>query len=162
MKNFDIVYKLYFKEVYLYSYAMAKDVHIAEDLTAETFTKALTNLHTFRGNSDIRTWLCQIARNTYISYCRKQNKVIPLPDYPIDSGVRFEETIEDKDLADRIDRFVQAMDEPYREVFILRTYYELPYSENARSIGRTESWARVTYTRAKRIIQKWIKEDGNG
>lgn len=162
LKDFDKVYKLYFREVYLYSYAMAKDTHLAEDITAETFAKALSKLHTFRGESDIRIWLCQIARNTYISYCRKQKNVESIPNYPIDSGERFEEVIEDKDLAERIDHFVQTMDEPYREVFILRTYYELPYSEIAASLGRTESWARVTYTRAKRIIQKWIKEDEHG
>ena len=76
----------------------------------------------------------------------------------MESPVRFEDDITDKDLALRIDAFVQQMEDPYRQVFVLRTYFELPYSEIAASMGRTESWARVTYSRAKRKIQNWIKE----
>lgn len=92
----------------------------------------------------------------------ENKKLVPLPEEPIPSEERFEERVEDKDLAQRIDRFVQEMAEPYRQVFILRTYYELPYAEIARSLGHTESWARVTYTRAKRFIQNWIKEEDHG
>lgn len=135
---------------------------MAEDVAADTFAKALRNLKSFRGECDIRTWLCQIAKNTYISHCRKQNRIEELRDIPIDSGERFEQRIEDRDLAHQIDRYIQAMEEPYRQVFILRTYYELPYAQIAASLGRTESWARVTYTRAKRMIQNWVKESEHG
>lgn len=162
MKDFENVYRLYFRDVYLYAYALTKDIPLAEDITAETFAKALAKLHTFRGNCDLRVWLCQIAKNVYLSHCRKNKKLVPLPEEPIPSEERFEERVEDKDLAQRIDRFVQEMAEPYRQVFILRTYYELPYAEIARSLGHTESWARVTYTRAKRFIQNWIKEEDHG
>lgn len=158
MKDFEEIYNLYFRDVYLYVYALSKDRHLAEDITSETFTKAMSKLHTFRGSCDIRVWLCQIAKNSYISHCRKDKHLASFPDTPMESPERFEDAIEDKDLAQRIDAYVQQMEEPYRQVFVLRTYYELPYSEIAASMGRTESWARVTYTRAKRKIQSWIKE----
>ena len=162
MKDFDGIYRLYFREVYLYSYALTRDTHIAEDITAEAFTKALSKLHTFRGECDIRTWLCQIAKYTYLSHCRKDSRIEPLPDYPLETRERFEDAVEDEDLAMRINAYVQQLDESYRSVFVLRTYYELPYSEIASSLGHTESWARVTYTRAKRLIQKWAKENEHG
>lgn len=162
MKDFEEVYRLYFRDVYLYAYALAKDIPLAEDITAETFAKALAKLHTFKGNCDLRVWLCQIAKNVYLSHCRKNKKLVPLPEKPIPSEERFEEVVEDKELAERIDRFVREMPEPYRQVFILRTYYALPYAQIAGSLGHTESWARVTYTRAKRIIQNWIKEEDYG
>lgn len=161
MKDFEDIYKLYFRDVYLYAYALSKDKHLAEDLTSEAFTKAMSKLHTFRGDCDIRVWLCQIAKNSYISHCRKNKHLMPFPDTPMESPERFEEDIADKDLAQRIDAFVQQMEEPYRQVFVLRTYFELPYCEIAASLGRTESWARVTYTRAKRKIQSWIKEENH-
>lgn len=162
MEDFDEVYRLYFRDVYLFCFALTKDPHIAEDITADTFAKALKKLKGFRGECDIRTWLCQIAKNTFLSYCRKQKRLSELAKIPLDSGQRFEEKIEDRDLAQRIDGFIQTMEEAYREVFILRTYYELPYAQIAASLGRTESWARVTYTRAKRMIQSWVKEGEHG
>lgn len=158
MTDFEDIYKLYFRDVYLYAYALARDKTLAEDITSETFAKAMSKLHTFRGSCDIRVWLCQIAKNSYISHCRKNKNLVPLPDTPAESPERFEESIEDKDLAKHINAFVQQMEEPYRQVFVLRTYYALPYAAIAASMGRTESWARVTYTRAKRKIQSWIKE----
>ena len=158
MKDFEDIYKLYFRDVYLYAYALSKDKHLAEDITSESFTKAMSKLRTFRGDCDIRVWLCQIAKNAYISHCREDKHLATLPDTPIESPERFEDDIADKDLAQWIDAFVQQMDEPYRQVFVLRTYFSLPYAEIAASMGRTESWARVTYTRAKRKIQSWIKE----
>lgn len=158
MKDFEAIYKRYFRDVYLYAYALSKDKPLAEDITSETFTKAMSKLRTFRGDCDIRVWLCQIAKNTYISHCRKNKHLVPLAEVSLGSPERFEEEIEDQDLARRIDAFVQQMEEPYRQVFVLRTYFELPYARIAASLGRTESWARVTYTRAKQKIQKWIRE----
>lgn len=158
MKDFEEIYRRYFRDVYLYVYALSKDKHLSEDITSETFTRAMSSLRTFRGDCDIRVWLCQIAKNTYISHCRKHKHLLPLSEVSIESPERFEEQIEDRDLARRIDAFVQQMEEPYRQVFVLRTYFELPYAQIAAGLGRTESWARVTYTRAKQKIQKWIKE----
>lgn len=158
MKDFEEIYRRYFRDVYLYVYALSKDKHLSEDITSETFTRAMSSLRTFRGDCDIRVWLCQIAKNTYISHCRKNKHLLPLSEVSTESPERFEEQIEDRDLARRIDAFVQQMEEPYRQVFVLRTYFELPYAQIAAGMGRTESWARVTYTRAKQKIQKWIKE----
>jgi len=162
VQEFEEVYRLYFRDVYLYALALTRDRNLAEDITSETFARALDKLHTFRGQCDLRVWLCQIAKYAWISHCRKHGRLVPLPEEPLEAPERFEEQIEDRDLAKRIDGFVQTMPEPYREVFVLRTYYALPYARIAQSLGRTESWARVTYTRAKRIIQNWLKEEEHG
>lgn len=162
MQEFEEVYRLYFRDVYHYAFALTRDQTLAEDITSETFAKALSKIRFFRGECDLRIWLCQIAKNTWISHCRKHGRLVPLPEEPLVSPERFEEQIEDRDLAKRIDGFVQTMPEPYRQAFVLRTYYDLPYAQIAQSLGRTESWARVTYTRAKRIIQNWLKEEKHG
>lgn len=162
MKEMEEVYRRYFRDVYRYAYALSRDQTLAEDITSETFAKAMSGLRRFRGDCDIRVWLCQIAKNCYISHCRRQKHLASLPEEPPESPERFEEKVEDRDMAERIDAFVQTMGEPYRQVFVLRTYYALPYSKIAESMGRTESWARVTYTRAKRIIQNWLKEEEHG
>jgi RNA polymerase sigma-70 factor (ECF subfamily) len=53
------------------------------------------------------------------------------------------------------------MDEPYKEVFSLRVFGELPFAQIAELFGKTESWARVTYHRAKSKIAAIIKEEND-
>lgn len=72
LTQLEDIYNTYFKDVFLYVYSLSGDKHIAEDITSETFMKALTSLDSFRGDSDIRVWLCQIAKNSYYSYLRKK------------------------------------------------------------------------------------------
>ena len=63
--EFEQVYDLYFQDVYRYILKLSGSEHIAEEVTSETFFKALHSIGKFRGQCDIRVWLCQIARNSY-------------------------------------------------------------------------------------------------
>ena len=76
MTDFEELYKDYFRDVYLYVKSLSGDDRIAEDITSETFLKALQSIDSFKGNCDIRVWLCQIAKNSYFSYLRKNKKII--------------------------------------------------------------------------------------
>ena len=70
------LYQLYFKDVFLYMKALTKDDHIAEEITQECFFKALQSIHSFKGECDIRVWLCQIAKNSYYTYCKKHKRLV--------------------------------------------------------------------------------------
>lgn len=67
MTDFDKIYVMYFHDVFLYIYKLSGDAHLAEDLTSETFFKALGAIDDFRGDCDVRVWLCQIAKNCYLN-----------------------------------------------------------------------------------------------
>jgi RNA polymerase sigma-70 factor (ECF subfamily) len=54
---------------------------------------------------------------------------------------------------------LHELNEPYKEVFMLRLFGELEYSQIAKLFGKTESWVRVTYHRAKMKLMKSVKED---
>jgi len=77
------IYKNYFKHVYLYIYSLSGNKHIAEDITSETFMKAISSIDSFKGDCDIRVWLCKIARNTYYSYLRKNKKLVSMDFIPV-------------------------------------------------------------------------------
>ena len=77
MKKMEELYQLYFKDVYLYVLALSKEEVVAEDITQETFFKAMKSIGAFKGECDIRVWLCQIAKNTYYTYCKKQKRFVP-------------------------------------------------------------------------------------
>ena len=72
--EFEQIYSTYFKSVYLYVRQLSGDEHIAEEITGETFFKALKSIGDFRGECDMRVWLCQIAKNTYYSYLKRAAK----------------------------------------------------------------------------------------
>lgn len=82
--EFEEVYTIYFKSVYHYIWQLSGSEQLAEELTSETFFKAMDAIDRFRGDCDLRVWLCQIAKNAYFSYCRRHKAAPSLnaPDRP--------------------------------------------------------------------------------
>lgn len=72
--QFEDVYKLYYRDVYYYLLSMTGDAQTAEDLTQETFYRALKYIDRFKGECHFKTWLCRIGKNVYISW----KKNVPL------------------------------------------------------------------------------------
>lgn len=159
MDEFGQLYHRYYKDVFLYLRAMTKDEVLAEDLTAETFFRAYEKIGSFRGDCDIRVWLCQIAKNLYFKWAKRQKQVQYLSDLDQqeDTVSSVEQAFENCDATERIHRFLHDMKEPYKEVFTLRVFGELPFRQIASLFGKTEGWARVTFLRAKRELQKQME-----
>ena len=152
MPDFEAVYRAYFSDVYRYALALSRDEQTAEEVTQAAFFKALTAIDGFRGECQLRVWLCQIARNQYLSLCRER-KHRGEPDREVaDDGI--EAGFADRDAARRLHRLLHDLPEPYKEVFSLRTFGELPFAQIAELFGRTESWARVTYFRARQKLKE--------
>lgn len=150
--SFQQVYERYFKDVLLYAKALCGDSATAEEIVAETFFKALRGLDRYRGECDIRVWLCQIAKNTWFTSCKKGKRLAPMPETIAAEDCRLDERLSDREDAFTIHQFLHAMEEPYKEVFSLRVFGELPFAQIAALFGKSESWARVTYHRAKSKI----------
>lgn len=74
MPDFEEVYRLYFADVYRYVLALSRDEAVAEEVTQETFFRALSTIGSFRGDCQLRVWLCQIARNRYTDLCRERRR----------------------------------------------------------------------------------------
>ena len=152
MPDIDAVYREYFTDVYKYLISLCRDPSIAEELTQETFFKALKALDTFKGDCTVYSWLCQIAKNTYFSHHKKQKRTLPEPEETFAGSI--EQGFIRKDDARRLHRILHHLEEPYKEVFTLRTFGELPFAQIGELFGKTESWARVTYHRAKLKIRE--------
>lgn len=145
------IYRRYYRDVYRFALGLAQDRALAEEIAQDTFFRAMKGLERFDGAKDVRAWLFTIARNAFYSHCRAQKRTISAEDLPQDlpSGVRIEETVEDGERAFAIHQFLHAMAEPYKEVFTLRVFGELPYEKIGRLFGKSANWARVTFYRAK-------------
>lgn len=163
MTEFEKIYETYFGDVFLYLKRLTGNENLAEDLTSETFFKAMRSLKAFRGDCDVRVWLCQIGKNCYYSYLKKQRRLADsgqtdrLEEIP-DNAASLEECLIDQSEAQRIHRLLHELPEPYKEVFMLRTFGELSFSQIGDIFGRTENWACVTYHRARTKIRKGMED----
>lgn len=169
MDSFKQIYELYFKDVYRYILSLSQDAVWAEEITQETFFQAMKSIDTFRGDCRMFVWLCQIAKHIYYADRKKRGRNIGFSAQP-ESGfevilpgseMSFEGLLCDEEDAMKIHEYLHRMEEPYKEVFMLRIFGELSFKKIAHIFGKTESWARVTYHRAKlKIISKM--EESNG
>lgn len=157
--DFEKLYKSYYMQVYCYVMTIMKDPHAAEDVTQEVFCKALKASGSFRNDSGEATWLCAIAKNTCIDILRRQKRHIPFDEVDAAAGENVEQLLVDKDTAFRVYRQLHGMEEPYKEVFQLRVFGELDYKDIGSIFQKTESWARVTYHRAKLKLQERMRSD---
>lgn len=155
MAEFQEVYDLYFRDVYKYALSLSRDPDVAEEITQETFFKALKNIDSFRGQCRLYVWLCQIAKNTYLTQLQKQSRASPEVEVP--SGESLEDRLLTRESAFEIHKVLHRLPEPYKEVFSLRVFGELPFSQIGELFGKTESWARVTYHRARTKIKEEIQ-----
>ena len=162
MLNIQEVYEKYFTVVYRYLLSLSHNTHIAEELTQETFFKALKKVDDFRGECDLRVWLCQISKNTYYDYLKKNKKYAPEAQNEFAEevfSVDFIQDFSDKETAFRVHKVLHKLSEPYKEVFSLRVFGELSFSDISDLFGKSESWARVTYHRACKNIREELDHE---
>lgn len=159
MQEFEELYKMYYPQVYKYLLQLCRDETLAEEITQETFFKILKNADSFRGQCKFSVWMCQIAKNTFYTYLKKNKRLVdfPIEELPLEKEENIELLVADKDMALKIHEILHTMEEPYREVFWMRTFGELSFGEIAGIHGKSESWARVTYHRAKMKIKEDLK-----
>lgn len=138
-----------------------KNQSLAEEITQNTFFKAMTAKKPFGQRSGELTWLCSIAKRLAIDECRKNKKVTELDEASETAQKKdLTEEVEDKETALQIHLILHELQEPYKEVFQLRIFGELSFSQIGFIFGKTENWARVTYHRARMKIQERMEKNG--
>lgn len=159
MTEFETIYRRYFTDVELYLRAITKDANLAEELTEQVFFQALKALPKFRGDCDIRTWLCAMGRNCYLSHLRKSKPTQDISELQIpDPRKSIEERVEDRHQAMEIHKLLHDLPEPYKEVFSLRVFGQLSFGDIGGLFGKTANWACVTYHRARAKILEQMEE----
>ncbi|MDE5996497.1 MAG: sigma-70 family RNA polymerase sigma factor [Eubacterium sp.] len=163
MREFDVIYNKYANTVKKYILSLGADEPLAEDITADTFMKALKGIDSFDESCKMLTWLCKIAKNTYLDYKkRKSNQNV----YIEDVGEAFEvfersvETAfeqEERKLA--LHKAITKLEPPYRDVIYQRSFAGLSFKEIGDICGKSETWARVTFYRGKNILKGMIENE---
>lgn len=157
----EVIYRKYFRDVFFYVRAISGNESLAEEITQETFVKAMKNIEQFDERKEIRAWLFTIAKNTYFRHCRR-NKIFlkdDILDEMSDSAPQILEKMIEQEMVYQIQKNIECLSETYREVLCLRIYGELSFEEIGKCCKKSAGWARVTYHRARKMIQSKIKQE---
>ena len=153
--DYEKLYNSYYMKVYSYVISLAKNRELAEEITQNTFYKAVSTKAKFKGKSDEFTWLCSIAKNLYYDELRNSQRLADMSEISeLTSDENIESAVANSDMSFRIHIVLHQIEEPYKEVFQLRIFGELSFAQIAAIFGKTETWARVTYHRARLKIQE--------
>ncbi len=158
-KDFERVYREYYPAVYRYLLSMTKDSAMAEEITQETFFKALKNARKYDPEQKMLTWLCAIAKNTYLSERKRLARHEEITDTLPDGEDEIIDSIIDSESSMEILKALHTLPEPYKEVFTLRVLGSFSFSKIGEVFSKGESWARVTFFRSKTMIKERLKNE---
>ena len=158
MDELDEGWGLYRDMVYRFLYRLCRNAALADELTQETFYQALKGRRSYAGRSSISTWLCAIAKNVYYTSLRKKPQEVS-GDIDRCATPDIAEALVEGDRQMTAQKQLHALPEPYREVFTLRTFCDLSHGQIGALFGKSDSWARTTYYRARQLLMQAMKEE---
>lgn len=157
MDELGEIYEQYGGMIFAFLMRLCGNRDLADELTQETFYQALKGWKRYRGDAGVSTWLCGIAKRLYWQSLRRQAPP-PVSCAFEPQAPDFAERLVTADRAMAAQRLLHELAEPYREVFTLRTFADLSHLQIGELFGKSESWARVTYYRARRMLAEGLKE----
>lgn len=160
MQDFEILYRQYYQEIFRFLMRLTgNDYHLSEELTQESFYQAYISLGRFKGRCSLKTWLCQISKNCWMKYLRKNKKIsigldcwedlleIPKEEIP-------DHIMEQKEKSNAIQNAIQCLSDRQKSVIVLRAYYDMSYCEIEQATGIKAGTAKVIFQRAKTVLKK--------
>ena len=156
LTDLEMMCEKYYKYVNSYALSLCCDETLAEDITQETFCNAIKNIDSFKGNCQIETWVCSIARNVFLNF-KRQKTTENIDDY---THIASEHDVFahsfDKDMVRRVLAQSTTLPSPYKEVFYMKAVGDVPYTIIAEVFEKIENWARVTYYRARKMVAERV------
>ena len=154
MEDMEQIYREHAKTVYKFLLSQCHSEPLAEELTQETFYQAVRSIHRFDGSCKISVWLCQIGKHLWYQYLQKKKREVPADETAFEIAVSSaeDETLARESHLDLLKQ-IHSLSEPAREVMYLRVFGGLSFREIGDVLGRTETWARVTFYRSKERLK---------
>lgn len=158
--NLEALYTACFHKLYRFALSLTRIPSEAEEIVQETFLRALQQANKLQADANLDAWLFRVAKNVHISRLRKNRPNVGSEILEsVSAGVDIEEQLQQQDEAQHILAALHKLEEPYKEVFTLRALGDVPYKQIALLFGKTESWARVTYHRARLLLTERMNKE---
>ncbi|MFR3923360.1 MAG: RNA polymerase sigma factor [Dysosmobacter welbionis] len=152
LANMEEIYQAHARTVYKFLLSQCHDADLAEELTQETFYQAVRSIDRFNGSCKVSVWLCQIAKHLWYQHLRKRKPEEPLPEDGLPGPPRRRTCSPGRAIWTCCGRSMPCPQ--HREVVYLRAFGGLSFREIGDVLGRTETWARVTFYRGKEALRK--------
>ena len=149
----------YGRLVFQYLMSLCGNADLAEELTQETFYRAIRSSGRFDGSCKVSTWLCQIAKHIWYQELEKGRRRKESPLREQEAGGGLEDAYCRKEKTLEVMKAVHILEENAKEVFLLRVTGGFSFREIGEICGRNENWARVTFYRGKQKIMKEVQQD---
>lgn len=160
MDDFAEIYQSYYARVHRYLLSLSGSEQQADNLTQEVFYRAMLHIGTYHDCGSMFAWLCAIGKNAWLDARRKQKRFVTTDDalqQMPDTSSDPEAILLEREQQNALRSAVLELPEVYRDVVILHIYGEIPLREIAAQKGKSESWAKVTFYRAKRILAQKLE-----
>lgn len=156
MESIEIIYKKYANLIKNYIFNITGDISLSEEIMQETFVIAITGINKFKGNCQISTWLCSIAKKILYKKLKKDNSknMVPIDELKIADNIEIEENYIKNEKKLKLYAALQNLDANTREVMYLRLTGDLTFKEIGKILNKNENWARITFFRGKQKIRK--------
>lgn len=164
MQDFQQLYEDYHKDVNRFILKISGyQQDLAEELTQETFYQAIKSFSQYKGDCAVKTWLFQIAKNTFYQHLRKSYKVNQLTEilrlkYDENYTLSPQEQIEQRELIELIHAIIESFDGKTKDVLLYRLYSDVTYSQISLLLKISENSAKVIFYRGKVALQQKLKE----
>ncbi|MDY2959893.1 MAG: RNA polymerase sigma factor [Hornefia sp.] len=161
MNSAEEMYLKFYDHIFRYCLSLSHNFQVAEDITQTVFEKALRNLNKLPENSNVRAWLYSIARNTYYTYYKSERHYEDIESSALksESAIDPERQYIHRENIMNMHIALHEIREPYKEVFSLRTFGELSFKEIGMIFSRSETWSRVTYYRARKMLMEVLENE---
>lgn len=161
-KQIEALFAKYYQDVYRYLYSLSRDPALSEELAAEVFLEIVRSFASFRGASDVKTWIFSIARHVWFAHLQKQGREAPAMELREDL-VSMEQSLEsryqNKETARRVLELLRQEPQRTRTIVWMRiqgySFYEI-----GKAVGVSESSARVIDHRARKKIRQTMEQEG--
>lgn len=159
MQDLDAIYRQHANTVYRFLMAKTGSADLSEELTQETFFRAVSSIQRYDGSCQISTWLCGIAKNVLLAYYKKEgHEKVSLDEIPEPSGSSVEDAVLNEMNQEDVLTAIHKLPEPGREVMYLRLLGGLSFKQIGGIFDQSETWARVVYYRAKQSAVKELSQ----
>lgn len=162
MDKFELIYRKYASAIKKYVMSLGADYNLSDDITSETFYKALKNINSYDKNQKMLTWLCTIAKRTYFDHCKKlenNNLSIAGNEEWIASSTTPEFDIEKIEQNQILYKNILMLNEPYKDIIYLRIFADLSFNEIGAIFNKNENWARITFYRGKIKLKELLDNE---
>lgn len=151
MLTFEQLYVSYSPDVYRFAMWLSGNSNEAEDITAETFTRAWMNFARIRTET-LKAYLFTIARHIHLESLRKHKDHEILNESHPDPHPTLEKSLEARSEIDQIRETLLTLPEIDRSAFVMRVQYDLSYAEIARVLQISEGAIKVKVHRVRKLL----------